>query len=85
MWHVELRDLSKLGLPPSGNLAVHILSFPFNGGNSAVHHPDDLGWARYSYSGDFLTIPIQQIDNVTAHAFEFEFEEDLNHWLGKIN
>lgn len=72
-WELELNSLSSLGLPTSGTLNVHTWGFPVA---SDVHYgevdaPTDLGWYGHAYSGDTVTFPVYQTDEVTAYAFEF--------------
>ncbi|KAJ5389201.1 uncharacterized protein N7496_000269 [Penicillium cataractarum] len=72
-WELELNSLSSLGLPTSGTLNVHTWGFPVA---SDVHYgevdaPTDLGWYGHAYSGDTVTFPVYQTDEVTAYVFEF--------------
>ncbi|KAJ5080809.1 hypothetical protein N7456_013519 [Penicillium angulare] len=72
-WELELNSLSSLGLPTSGTLNVHTWGFPVG---SDVHYgevdePKDLGWYEHAYSGNTVTFPVYQTDEVTAYAFEF--------------
>jgi hypothetical protein len=72
-WELELNSLSSLGLPTSGTLNVHTWGFPVASDvhNGEVDGPTDLGWYGHAYSGNTVTFPVYQTDEVTAYVFEF--------------
>ncbi|KAH8799817.1 glycoside hydrolase superfamily [Xylogone sp. PMI_703] len=71
-WGIVVDDLSAVGLPQSGVLSV--TAYAFKGSSNHFQEfdaPVSLGVTRYTYSGNSVTLPINQADAFTAFAFEF--------------
>ncbi|KAF4951709.1 hypothetical protein FSARC_12832 [Fusarium sarcochroum] len=72
-WYITINSLSSVGLPTSGNLAIHTYGFVDKGHYGQVSAPTDRGVYSHQYSGNSVTFPIYQtdVDKNTAWAFEF--------------
>ncbi|PNP61369.1 hypothetical protein FNYG_13852 [Fusarium nygamai] len=72
-WYITINNLSSVGLPTSGSLAIHTYGFVDNGHYGGVSAPTDRGVYSHTYSGNSVTFPVYQTneDENTAWAFEF--------------
>ncbi|EED18663.1 conserved hypothetical protein [Talaromyces stipitatus ATCC 10500] len=72
-WYITIDNLSSVGLPTSGSLAIQTWGFP--GGSSVFSVAPGLqnkGIVSHTYSGNSVTFAIYQTDSSTAWAFEFK-------------
>ncbi|KAF5240632.1 hypothetical protein FANTH_9483 [Fusarium anthophilum] len=72
-WYITINNLSSVGLPTSGSLAIHTYGFDDNGHYGGVSAPSDRGVYSHTYSGNSVTFPVYQTtqDKNTAWTFEF--------------
>ncbi|KAG8822362.1 hypothetical protein FRC17_009590 [Serendipita sp. 399] len=70
---LQIRNLSTLGLPSSGNMVVQTGQFNWSGKFGRQDSPQNLGTWSHTYSGNMLSFLIYQNDQVTTWAFEFNF------------
>jgi hypothetical protein len=72
-WYITINNLSSVGLPTSGSLAIHTYGFVDNGHYGGVSAPTDRGVYSHTYSGNSVTFAVYQTDadKNTAWAFEF--------------
>ncbi|SCO50369.1 uncharacterized protein FFMR_10274 [Fusarium fujikuroi] len=72
-WYITINNLSSVGLPTSGSLAIHTYGFVDDGHYGGVSAPTDRGVYSHTYSGNSVTFPVYQtdVDKNTAWAFEF--------------
>ncbi|PGH17720.1 hypothetical protein AJ80_04728 [Polytolypa hystricis UAMH7299] len=72
-WEIEVRNLSALGFPASGEITIQTWGFDDVGLRGVSHGPSDRGQHTHAYSDGVLRFPIFQTaeDMKTAWAFEF--------------
>lgn len=72
-WYLTINNLSAVGLPKSGSLAIQTWGFDDDGHFGQEGHPSNRGIASHKYSGNSVTFPVYQTsqDENTAWAFEF--------------
>lgn len=72
-WALKFKNLSAIGLPPSGDLAIQTWAFTYEIPETELAEPSNRAVAVHSYSNDEITIGIHQTgeDFKTAWAFEF--------------
>ncbi|KAF4445694.1 hypothetical protein F53441_10600 [Fusarium austroafricanum] len=76
-WYITINNLSSVGLPTSGSLAIHTYGFVDNGHYGEVSAVTDRGVYSHQYSGNSVTFAVYQtdVDKNTAWAFEFAIKK----------
>lgn len=70
-WSITINQLSEVGLPADGTLTIQTWAFTGSDVWEQVDAPTDKGTADHDYTGDSVTIAVDQEDKTTAWAFEF--------------
>lgn len=72
-WYITINNLSAVGLPTSGSLAIQTWGFVDSGHFGEEDTYTNRGVYSHDYSGDSVTFPVYQTsqDANTAWAFEF--------------
>ncbi|KAH3975368.1 hypothetical protein HBH98_096760 [Parastagonospora nodorum] len=71
-YEIRISGMQSLGLPEQGSISANVVRFDWAGDQGRIEGPVALGQTSFSYSGDTLTILVDQPNNATAFAYEFE-------------
>ncbi|KAJ0387227.1 hypothetical protein COL922a_002637 [Colletotrichum nupharicola] len=72
-WALTFKNLSAVGLPPTGELKIQTWGFTYEIPEAELDAPTDRGIATHSYTNDEITIAIYQTEEDWKTAWAFEF------------